>query len=242
MKNVEGAFGQMAWHEITLPILMQYLELRTAKTQGNRELAVLSILWGWAIKWGMTQLVWPATNVKDWKNKEGAREFEVTDELFDAVYAEADQVLRDCMDIATATGMRLTDARTCRMPLNGKLRFKAKKTGKWSFFEVSESLVLTALLERRGNVDSVMLLTTPTGRQVSQSMLRDRYDLARANAAAANPELADNIKAMYLRDSRKRAADLAPDMDAASKLLQHSNISVTKAHYRTKATKLTAVR
>jgi hypothetical protein len=242
LKNIEDAMGQMAWHEVTLPVLRQYLDARTAKTQGNRELSVLSIIWGKARLWGMTALPWPAAGVKDWKNPERAREFEVTDRLFEAVYAQADQVLRDCMDIATTTGMRLTDARTCRMPVDGKLRFRAGKTGKWSYFEVSESPVLTALIARRGNVDCVMLLTTPTGREVSQRMLRDRYDLARKRAAAAHPEIASDIKAMYLRDSRKRAADLADDMESASKLLQHSSVKLTAEHYRTKATKLKAVR
>lgn len=242
LANIAAAFGQMAWHEVTLPVLRTYLDARSAKTQGNRELSVLSIVWGKARLWGMTQLPWPAAGVKDWKNPEQARQFEVTDDIFAAVYHHADQVLKDCMDIATATGMRLTDARTVRMPVDGRLRFRAGKTSKWAFFEIAQSPVLTALIERRGHADSVLLLTTHTGRPVSASMLRKRYDEARAAAAIAHPKLAENIKAMYLRDMRKRAADLAEDDDAASKLLQHSSKKVTNVHYRTKGTKLKAVR
>lgn len=242
LRNIEAAMGQMAWHEVTLPVLRQYLDARSAKIQGNRELSVLSIVWGKARLWGMTELPWPAAGVKDWKNAESARQFEVTDALFAAIYAQADQVLRDCLDIATSTGMRITDARTVRMPVEGKLRFKAGKTGKWAYFEVSKSPVLTALIERRGNADSVMLLCTSTGRPVSMSMLRDRYELARDKAALANPALASDLRAMFLRDSRKRAADLADDMESASKLLQHSTLKLTSAHYRTRATELKAVR
>lgn len=240
--RIEEWGGKLAWHEVDLPMLRGYLDKRSAKTQGNRELSVLSIVWNKARLWGMTALPWPAAGVKSWKNEEDAREFEVTDELFEAVYAEADQVLRDAMDIATSTGMRITDVRTVRMPVDGKLRFKAGKTGKWSYFDVSQSPVLASLIERRGQVDCVMLLATKTGRPVSASMLRDRYDDARAAAALANPELAEDIKAMYLRDMRKRAADLAEDMGEASKLLQHSSVKLTATHYRTKATKLKAVR
>ena len=242
LANVESWCGKMAWHEITLPMLRQYLDKRTAKTQGNRELAVLSIVWGKARLWGMTELHWPAAGVKNWKNPESAREFEVTDELFAAVYNCGDQVLKDCMDIATTTGMRLTDARTCRMPVDGKLRFKSTKTGKMDYFVVAKSPVLTALLERRGTVDCVMLLTTQTGRPVSKGMLRSRYDEARTKAALAHPELADQIKAMYLRDSRKRAADLAEDDASASALLQHSSVKLTTTHYRRKGSELKAVR
>jgi len=242
LKNIESAFGQMAWHEVTLPVLRTYLDLRTAKIQGNRELSVLSIVWGKARLWGFAALPWPAAGVKDWKNTEQAREFEVTDALFNALYEQADQVLKDCLDIATSTGMRITDARTVRMPVDGKLRFRAGKTSKWAYFEIAQSPVLTQLLERRGNVDCVMLLCTSTGKAVSMSMLRGRYETARENAAIANPELADDLRAMYLRDSRKRAADLADDMESASKLLQHSSVKLTSDHYRTKPTKLKAVR
>ena len=46
----------------------------------------------------------------------------------------------------------------------------------------------------------------------------------------------------YLRDSRKRAADLAEDSASATKLLQHSSAGLVDKHYRTKPTKLKAVR
>jgi len=232
----------MTWDELTLPMLRQYLRKRSAKVQANREMSVLQIIWHYAIMEGMTDKPWPATGIKNWKNAESARKFEVTDELFAAVYEQADQVLKDAMDIATTTGMRLTDARTCTMPVDGRLKFKSGKTGKWAYFEVSESPVLTALLERRGKVDCVTLLATSTGRPVSYNMLRSRYDTARMLAAEKNPHMSEQIKAMYLRDSRKRAADLASDVAEASKLLQHSSVKLTETHYRTRATKLKAVR
>lgn len=241
LANVEAVFGSMAWHEVTLPIMRQYLRKRSAKTQGNRELSVLSIVWSYARKEGMTELPWPAAGVKDWKNEEQARTFEVTDQIFEAVYQAGDQMLRDCMDIATTTGMRLTDARTVRMPVDGRLRFKSSKKGKFSYFVVSESPVLTDLLARRGNVDCVTLLTDGE-MPVTASMLRGAYDRARKAAALAHPEIAAEIKSMYLRDCRKRAADLAEDDEAASKLLQHSSVSLTKKHYTTKGSKLKAVR
>lgn len=244
LKNVEIAFGRMAWHEITLPVLRQYLDARSAKIQGNRELAVLSIVWSKARLWGMTQLHWPAAGVKGWKNEEQARQVEVTDELFAAVYAQADRILRDSMDIATSTGMRVTDVRTIRLPVDGVLRFKPSKTGKWAEFQVAQSPTLTALVERRLalKAHSVMLLASDTGRQVSARMLTARWDDARAKAAKAHPELAKAILALFNRDMRKRAADLADDLESASKLLQHSSTKLTSEHYRTKPQQLKAVR
>lgn len=181
-----------------------------------------------------------------WKNKGNARHFEVPDPLFEAVYAEGDQVLKDCMDIATATGMRLTDVRNITMPAGDML---TRKTGKAADYDISVSSVLPELigLRRKLKANQLMLLSTPTGRPVSEALLRHRWDAARA-AAAAKPEeagdqaLAVAIRAMCLRDMRKRAADLAEYMEEASKLLQHSSTKVTARHYRTRTTKLKPVR
>jgi integrase len=245
LKNIESAFGQMAWHEIELQTLQIYLNKRTAKTSANRELAVLAVVWGQARKWGMTKDTYPARGLTDFGNKEKPRKVEVTDEMFNAIYGKADRILRDAMDIATATGMRITDVRTVRMPVDGKLRFKASKTGKWAEFEVAQSPVLSAMVQRReaSKAHCVMLLASDTGRQVSEWMLCEkRWNEAKQAAIKAFPRLKADLSGLYLRDLRKRAADLAEDMESASKLLQHSSTKMTETHYRTKPTKLKAVR
>lgn len=246
LKRIEGVFGQMFWEEVELPHLRQYLQASKAKIQANREMSVFSIVWNHARKVGMTNLPWPATGVKNWKNPESAREFEVTDALFDAVYREADQMLRDCMDLSTATGMRLTDCRTVLMPQGDKLRLKASKTGKRADFDITLSEVLPKLVERRRAIPAshMMLLSTPDGFPVTARMLRTSYDRAR-ELAASRPEnrlIAPAIKKMILRDMRKRASDLAETDDEASGLLQHSSKAVTAKHYRTRATNLKPVR
>lgn len=210
-----------------------------------------SIIWNWARLEGLTSLAWPAAGMEKsgWKNKEKARTFEVTDALFDAVYEKADQVLKDCMDIATATALRITDARTVAMPVDGKLRINASKTGKAAHFDVDSSPTLSAIVARRKAIKAshVMLLSTPTGRPVTYALLRARWEDARKAAAkkaqeAGNDALAREILAMYLRDMRKRASDLVETVEEAAQLLQHSSIHVTRKHYRSKAEKLRAVR
>jgi len=69
------------------------------------------------------------------------------------VYAEADQVLRDCMDLATATGMRLTDCRTIELPAGDVLHLEASKTGKATAFDVTLSDVLPELIARQRAVN-----------------------------------------------------------------------------------------
>lgn len=251
LRAVEPVFGPSTWDGIQLTDLRDYLKARSAKTRGNREMSLLSIVWNWARLEGLTTLHFPAAGLgrSRWKNKEQARRFEVTDQLFAAVYADGDQVLRDCMDLASATGMRLTDCRTILLPKGDLLRLDASKTGKAADFDLSLSQVLPELLARRRAVKTttLMLLVTPTGRAVSAGMLRDRWDQARLRAGiraklANDDALADQIGAMWLRDMRKRAADLAESEDAAAELLQHSDKRLTRAHYRTKATRLKPVR
>jgi site-specific recombinase XerC len=246
LKNLVPVFGPATWDQVGIPHLVEYLEERSAKTQANREMAVLSIVWNYARKKGYTKLPWPAAGMEKskWKNKEVARQVEVSDALFAAVYSEAGSLLRDAMDLASATGLRLTDCRTVQIPPGDVLRVRASKTGKNAEFSLGDSAVLGRLVEARRKVSAthLLLLTTSSGRPVSARMLRDRWDEAREKAAQAHPELADELRAMFLRDMRKRASDLAANLEEASRLLQHSSVSVTAKHYRTKATKLRPVR
>jgi integrase len=245
----QNGVGKATWEGVTFAQLKGYLKARKAKTQANREMSVLQIVWNYARGAGLTELPWPAAGMERsrWKNKEAPREFEVTDALFAAVYSHAGPLLRDCMDISTATGMRITDARLCTVPSGAEplgLRMSASKTGKRMEFDVTTSSVLTGLLERRRAIkaDHLFLLTTPDGKPVTAQMLRGAWDRAREAAAKAHPELADQIRAMYLRDMRKRAASLAGTLDEASELLQHSDKRITRLHYRQAPAKVKPVR
>ncbi len=139
------------------------------------------------------------------------------------------------------------------------LRVEASKTGKAGDFDLTLSEVLPDLLQRRREIraDHLMLLSTPTGRKVTAGMLRSRWDAAREKAATLADEqaeaaegddreqlqaLAAQIRAMFLRDMRKRASDLAVDLDAAAALLQHDDKRLTATHYRTRAPVLKPVR
>ena len=252
LKRLAPVFGPSSWDRITFPVLKLYLQKRTAKTQANRELSLLQIIWNWArgTTPSLTDLPWPAAGMERsrWKNKEQAREFEVSEDLFAVVYAEGDQVLRDCMDLSSATGMRLTDCRAVLLPRGDTLRLKASKTGKKADFDLHLSTVLPDLIERRRAIQAghLMLLSTPAGRAVSPTMLRDRYELARERAAvradeAGNAELAQQIRAMWLRDMRKYSANFGTEAEAMERT-QHSDVATLRKHYRTRVPKATPAR
>ncbi|MDR2297500.1 MAG: hypothetical protein LBE30_04060 [Comamonas sp.] len=72
---------------------------------------------------------------------------------------------------------------------------------------------------------------------------KDARDAASYRAeVTGNDELGKRIREMYLRDMCSFAANLAEDIDEASKLLDHSSVNVMRKHYRTRVTRLKAVR
>ncbi|SFE19711.1 integrase [Paracidovorax konjaci] len=240
LRRIRPVFGPSTWDQVTLPILKAYLRKRTAKTQGNREMALLSLIWNWARVEGYTALPWPAHGMErsKWKNKEKPRKMKVPDHLYAAIYSQGDQVLRDCMDLGSATGMRLTDCITVLMPRGDVLHLEASKTGKEAEWDLSLSHTLPGLLQRRRATPAnhLMLLSTPDGKPVNFTKLRYRWDIARDQAVvvaglANDDELVRAIKALYLRDMRKRAAQKSESLDAASELLQHADKRITERHY-----------
>lgn len=223
-------FRHARWEDVTLPVLAQYIRKRTAKGRAKQEMQLLSVIWGWARLEGMTALPWPAVGMQasGWKGPTNARQVQVTDDQFAAIYKHADQVLRDYMDIATATGLRGHDV--CTLTLGsvrgGYLVHDAGKTGKRAEFELAGSLLLPLIERRRAMRGPEHLYLLAAGKKpVTYRAIVERFHKARA---AAGPDCAD----VWLRDLRKRAAQLSPTLAAASELLQHSSLSVTRKNYR----------
>jgi hypothetical protein len=251
IRLMRPVFGHSTWEAIKLPHLIMYMQARKGKTQANREISAFQVIWNFARMQGLTEVQWPAAGMKSagWKNPESAREIEVTDEMFAAIYAEADQLLKDAMDLASATGMRVTDVRTVPLPSGDVLRLKSSKKGKKSDFIISESPVLIDLLARRKankKAEHLMFLAGPFKPPVTYWRLNERYTKARDAAAkkareAKNEELAQAIESMFLRDCRRMAANLAESMEAARQLLQHDKATTTRI-YRSEVEKIRPVR
>jgi hypothetical protein len=78
-------------------------------------------------------------------------------------------------------------------------------------------------------------------RKAARAVAEEERAAKKAYLANAD-DFAREIKSMWLRDMRKRAADLAGDETEAQHLLQHGSAATTMRHYRTKATKLKPTR
>ncbi|WJO24087.1 tyrosine-type recombinase/integrase [Pseudomonas soli] len=246
LKQLRAAFGEAPIDALTPQIIAQYRDKRSGKVRANREISLLSHIYNMAREWGITERENPAAGVR--KNKERPRDFYAGPEIWNAVYACAASELRDAMDLAYLTGQRPADVLSMRASDcdDDYLQVAQRKTSKKLRIELRSGdvvnhlglLVERLLLQRiERNVRSPHLVTTESGKTVTASMLRLRFDDARKAAAsearaADDQVLAEQIRQFQFRDIRPKAASEIGDLGHASRLLGHTDKRITETVYR----------
>ncbi|MGY2222412.1 phage integrase [Pseudomonas gingeri] len=246
LKQLRKAFENAPVDAMTTQQIAQYRDTRTAKVRANRELVLLSTIFTYAREWGLTDKANPCLGLR--RNKETPRDFYAGEIVWDAVYSEAPQELKDAMDLAYLTGQRPSDVlKASASDLNNgflmvgqgktekRLRIRPHDGGDASAL----SVFLDALLDRKvlAGIKSSSLITNQSGLKMSYPMLRNRWDEAREKAAAkatseGDPALAAAIRQFQFRDIRPKAASEIEDIGQASRLLGHSTEEMTKKVYR----------
>lgn len=245
LKNLRKAFDDAPIESITPPVVAQYRDARSAKTRANREIALLSHVFTIAVEWGFADRN-PCLKVR--RNKEKVRDYYATDQVWDAVYSEAVQELKDAMDLAYLTGQRPADTlKVSTADLTDEYLFVGQnKTDKRLRIRLTDGdqpsglgRFIDDLLERRAlaGIKSSRLITNQSGLRMSWEMLRNRFSEARERAAAqiehaGDRELADRIRKFMFKDIRPKAASEIEDISHASRLLGHSKEKITKDVYR----------
>ncbi|MBW0236618.1 tyrosine-type recombinase/integrase [Pseudomonas sp. D1HM] len=245
LKQLRKAFENAPIESITPQVVAQYRDARTAKVRANREIALLSHAFTIAREWGLTDKANPCFGVR--RNKEKPRDYYAGEVVWNAVYSEASQELKDAMDLAYLTGQRPADVlKIAATDLNnGFLLIGQGKTEKRLRLRLEDagvqsglSTFLNDLLERRAlnGVKCSTLITNSSGLRMSQQMLRNRWDDAREKAAIkaatdGDPALAISIRQFQFKDIRPKAASEI-ELTHASRLLGHSTEEMTKKVYR----------
>ncbi len=245
LKQLRRAFENAPIESITPQVVAQYRDARTAKVRANREIALLSHAFTIAREWGLTDKANPCFGVR--RNKEKPRDFYAGEVVWNAVYLEAAQELKDAMDLAYLTGQRPADVlKIAATDLNnGFLLIGQGKTEKRLRLRLEDagvqsglSTFINDLLERRAlkGVKTSTLITNSSGLRMSQQMLRNRWDDAREKAAikaAADGDtaLTASIRQFQFKDIRPKAASEI-ELTHASRLLGHSTEEITKKVYR----------
>ena len=245
LKQLRKAFESAPIESITPQVVAQYRDARTAKVRANREIALLSHSFTIAREWGLTDKANPCFGVR--RNKEKPRDFYAGEIVWNAVYTEAVQELKDAMDLAYLTGQRPADVlKIATTDLNnGFLLIGQGKTEKRLRLRLEDagiqsglSAFIDNLLERRAlnGVRTSTLITNASGLRMSQQMLRNRWDDAREKAAIkagadGDSALAVSIRQFQFKDIRPKAASEI-ELGHASRLLGHSTEEMTKKVYR----------
>jgi integrase len=246
LKQLRNAFESAPIEAISPQVIAQYRDARTAKVRANREIALLSTMFTFAREWGLTDKANPCFGLR--RNKEIPRDYYAGDIVWNAVYGQAPQELRDAMDLAYLTGQRPADVlKASATDLNnGFLMVGQGKTEKRLRIRLYDGdketdlcIFINGLLDRRAQsgTRTSILITNQDGLRMSYNMLRNRWDEARtkaANKAAAAGDAALDIaiRKFQFRDIRPKAASEIEDIADASRLLGHSTEEMTKKVYR----------
>lgn len=233
------AFDSAPLDAVTPQIIAQYRDARTAPVRANREIALLSHAFNMAREWGIYNKENPTRGVR--RNKEEPRDVYVTDEVWQALYIEAPLDLRLAMDLAYLTGQRPADVRKMRwadvgddflMVGQGKTSMKLRIRLHIDGLRTGLGRLLDQLDRSRPH-----LITNANGAQLTENMLRLRFEPARKRAAAKaiankDPDLAAAIMQFQFRDIRPKAASEIVSLEDASDLLGHTTQDMTKRVYR----------
>lgn len=245
LRQLKKAFTGAPLDAMTPQIIAQYRDARKAKVRANREIALLSTMFTFAREWGLTDKANPCFGLR--RNKETPRDYYAGEIVWNAVYDQAPQELKDAMDLAYLTGQRPADVlKVATTDLNaGFLMVKQGKTSKKLRLRLEDegvqsglSAFIDDLQERRAlkGIKTSRLITNTSGLRMSQQMLRNRWDEARENAAIkagadGDSALAVLIRQFQFKDIRPKAASEI-ELGHASRLLGHSTEEMTKKVYR----------
>ena len=247
LKQLRKAFDNAPIDAITPQVVAQYRDARTAKVRANREIALLSHVFTIAREWGMTEKANPCAGVR--RNKETPRDFYADSAVWDAVYVQAAQELKDAMQLAYLTGQRPADVLKITvndlsddflMVSQGKTQKRLRISLRFEGMDTKLSMFIKDLMERRilSGIRNSRLITNTGGLRMSAQMLRNRWDEARMKAVKQaigdnNPELAASTRQFQFRDIRPKAASEI-ELEHASRLLGHSKEEITRKVYRRK--------
>jgi len=224
IEQLKAIFGEMSIDDILPSDVHTYLKLRgdTAPVRANREKALLSHIFNHARAWGYTSAPNPCAGIRG--HREAGRDRYVTDAEYQAVWAVADDGVRDAMDLALLTGQRPADVLKMNQAdiREGALWVTQNKTGKKLRITIAGELatVLERIAARSSKSFGTALIQDGRGERLTSFAMRTRFDKARKQAGVD----------FQFRDLRAKTATDTTDLGHAQKLLGHKTRGMTE-HY-----------
>jgi integrase len=239
IQHVEAYFRTAPLDQIRPVHIRKFLDKHRDKpTTANRCKRLFSNIFNHARGWGYTDAQNPCEGIRG--HSLDKRTVYVSDDLFNAVYMQGSQSLRDAMDLAYLTGQRPGDTLSMTEDdiVDGYLIIEQEKTKQPLRIVISGKLKQTIkriqLRKNEFNIVTNALLVNEHGKRMTPAVLRNHFTEARQLATAANPDLEQAIKNFWFYDLRAKAADDTSEArgdQAASDLLGHDSVKTTKRHY-----------
>lgn len=220
LKNLQEAFKAYRIGDIEAVDIRRYLDRRTKKVAGNREISLLSTIFNWARERGLTNNANPCAGVT--RNKETPRGRYVTDEEYQAAWEKSPPELQDAMDLALLTGQRISDIlKMTRQDIrDGCLWVTQGKTGTKVGIRIEGELksVLERILARPKAVSSVFLICDDQGQKMTYWAIN--YAFVKTGAD------------WQFRDIRAKMVTDEPDLKTAQQRAGHKSEQTTARVYR----------
>jgi integrase len=229
-------------------LIAQYRDWRKV-TRSTQELALFSHIWNWSREQGYTAKPNPTVGVKRNRAK-GRGDIDISEDMFNAVYVQADQPTKDAMDLAFLAGQRPGDSLRFKEQdiKDGALWLRQGKTGTPVRVEIIGELkkVIDRIMTRKAAIDSTpakkgktkvrsfALVVNETGQALTYSALDGRFGKAREAAKIGTHDF-------QFRDLRAKAATEVEEtrgMEQAQGLLGHATSTMTSHYVRNRKGKL----
>ena len=235
LKLLKQAFGHMAPDEITPQDIYAYMDARKAPVRANREKALLSHVFSYAIRWGKAEDN-PCRLVKG--NKEKPRSRYISDDEFCAVYEIAPPVVRVAMMISYITGLRQGDVLALSRNNIGEEGLEVKpaksatSSGQTMLFTWTAELkgVVDQAKALRGDLRSIYLICNQKGQRYTSNGFHSMWRNVMGKA------LKDGVieERFTFHDIRAKAASDSED----AHLLGHQDQSILNRVYKRKAVRV----
>lgn len=233
LKKLREFFSDATLADIQPIHVAQFREWRKAKTQANRNIAVLSSMWNYAREWGMTDRANPCVGVK--RNDETGRDVYLTDEQVASVAAHGPRTLQLAIELAYLTGQRPDDVVRMRGTdiRDGYIEVRQGKTRTPIRIAVvgrlAELIAECGKAKASSKVVSTALVVGAHGKPISVQWLSVLWRRARESAGITDDIQFRDLRAKAVSDKEESTGNIRD----AQALAGHSTVSMTE-HYSRK--------
>lgn len=236
-KNLSMVFGNMLVLEVRPVHIAKYLDIRGTKApvRANREVALLSHMFSYAMRWGMVDRN-PCIGVA--KHPEKGRDRYITDQEFESVKMLASDLIATVMDFAYITALRKGDILNLRLDqiTEEGIWIKQSKTGSKQLYEWTHGLheVVNKAKSLKRPIRGLYLFCTRQGQPYSDTGFKAMWNRVQVKWAKQGGTrfTFHDIRAKALTDAKALGLD-------AQTLAGHTSSSMTERYIKNKEFKRT---